>query len=37
LSETSWWVFEVIQESGLMDGMNIFTVWGLLRSYRKVA
>jgi hypothetical protein len=26
MSGAPWWAFEVIQEGGLMDGMNIFTV-----------
>jgi hypothetical protein len=29
---TSLWVSKVIQEGGLMDGMDIFTVRGLKRS-----
>jgi len=26
MSGASWWAFEVMQESDLMGGMNIFTV-----------
>jgi hypothetical protein len=32
MSGASWWAFEVMQESGLMDGMDIFTVRELKQS-----
>jgi hypothetical protein len=32
-----WWTVEAIQESGLMDGMNIFTVRDDMKGIRRIS